>query len=104
MEPFSWQLQQTVEETTPLPSCALRRFRSPLPASMLLVKETPSHLAQRRKFRVTCVPAKGPYTISGNWWDEKAWERAEWDLELENGALCQCHASEGRWELDGIYD
>ena len=47
---------------------------------------------------------KGPYTASGNWWDEKAWARAEWDLELENGALCQCHASAGKWELDGLYD
>ena len=30
MEPFAWQLPETVEETKPLPSCALRRFRPPL--------------------------------------------------------------------------
>ena len=102
MEPFAWQLPETVEETKPLPSCALRRFRPPLPASMLLVKNTPAHL--RSEIQGDVRRQKGPYTISGNWWDEKAWERAEWDLELENGALCRCHLREGRWELDGVYD
>jgi protein ImuB len=103
IEPFAWQLQETVGEIEPLPSCALRRFRSPLPASMLLVKERPAHL-RSAEIHGDVIRQKGPYTASGNWWDEKAWERAEWDLELENGALCQCHSRAGRWELDGIYD
>jgi hypothetical protein len=47
---------------------------------------------------------KGPYKASGNWWDEQAWDRAEWDVELENGGVCQCHSSGGQWVLDGIYD
>ena len=103
LEPFAWQLPETPKETGPLPSRALRRFRAPLPASMLLVKNKPAN------FRSPAIQGevhdeKGPYTASGNWWDEKAWDRAEWDLELENGVLCQCHASGGKWELDGIYD
>ena len=103
MEPFAWQLKETVGEIEPLPSCALRRFRSPAPASMLLVKNRPSHL-RSAEIHGDVLRQKGPYMASGNWWDEKAWERAEWDLELENGALCQCHSREGRWELDGVYD
>lgn len=103
IEPFAWQLQETAGEIEPLPSCALRRFRSPLPASMLLMKERPAHL-RSAEIHGDVLRQKGPYTASGNWWDEKAWERAEWDLELENGALCQCHSRAGRWELDGIYD
>ena len=103
MEPFSWQLNETKTETSPLPACALRRFRSPAPASMLLVKNRPAHF-RSAKVQGEVRAEKGPYTASGNWWDEKAWARAEWDLELENGALCQCHASGGKWELDGIYD
>ena len=103
MEPFSWQLNETKADIPPLPSCALRRFRSPVPASMLLVKNRPAHF-RSAKVQGEVRAEKGPYTASGNWWDEKAWARAEWDLELENGALCQCHASGGQWELDGIYD
>ena len=103
IEPFAWQLKETVGEIEPFPSCALRRFRSPAPASMLLVKKRPAHL-RSAEVHGEVVRQKGPYTASGNWWDEKAWERAEWDLELENGALCQCHSREGQWELDGVYD
>ena len=103
MEPFSWQLSETKAETSSLPACALRRFRSPVPASMLLVKNRPAHF-RSAKVQGEVRAEKGPYTASGNWWDEKAWARAEWDLELENGALCQCHASAGQWELDGLYD
>ena len=103
MEPFAWQLPETGGEIKPLPSCALRRFRPPLPASMLLVKNIPAHL-RNVEIQGDVRRQKGPYTISGNWWDEKAWERAEWDVELENGALCRCHLREGRWELDGVYD
>src|ERR1700681_3725110 len=44
MEPFAWQSKETVGETEPLPSCALRRFRSPVPASMLLINNIPAHL------------------------------------------------------------
>jgi protein ImuB len=103
IEPFAWQLQETAGEIEPLPSCALRRFRSPAPASMLLVNNEPAHL-RSAEIHGDVLRQKGPYTASGNWWDEKTWERAEWDLELENGALCQCHARGGRWELDGVYD
>jgi hypothetical protein len=52
--------------------------------------------------------------FSGNWWDEKSWARAEWDLQLENGALVRVHETDppsrgygvarGMWKIDGIYD
>lgn len=103
MEAFAWQLNDPKSDASPLPRCALRRFRSPLPASTLLVKNRPAHF-RSSKVQGEVRAEKGPYTASGNWWDEKAWARAEWDLELENGALCQCHVSGGQWELDGIYD
>ncbi|HEV2840170.1 MAG TPA: hypothetical protein VGW39_02495 [Chthoniobacterales bacterium] len=103
MEPFAWQLKETAGEIDLLPSRALRRFRSPVPASILLVKNRPAHL-RSAGIQGDVLREKGPYRASGNWWDEEAWERAEWDLELENGALCQCHARGGRWALDGVYD
>lgn len=103
MEPFAWQLKKTVGAMEPLPSCALRRFRLPVPVAMLLVNNRPAHL-RSAELHGDVPRQKGPYNSSGNWWDEKGWERAEWDLELENGALCQCHSHEGQWELDGVYD
>jgi protein ImuB len=103
MEPFAWQLHKPAEEAPPLPACALRRFRATAPAAMLLKKNKPAHL-RSAKIQGEVKARKGPYHASGSWWDENAWDRAEWDVELENGALCQCHASGGKWELDGIYD
>jgi protein ImuB len=103
MEPFSWQLPETKSELPLLPASALRRFRSPLPASVLLAKKRPAHF-RSAKIQGAVRAGKGPYKASGNWWDERAWDRAEWDVELENGAVCQCHSSGGQWALDGIYD
>jgi protein ImuB len=59
------------------------------------------------KFRGEIVHQTGPFLVSGNWWDEKAWARAEWDMQLEQGELVRAHedASPARtWKLDGIYD
>jgi len=103
LEPFSWQLPEIKTELPPLPALALRRFRSPLAASVLLAKNQPAHF-RSAKVQGAVRAGKGPYKASGNWWDENAWDRAEWDMELENGALCQCHSSRGQWALDGIYD
>jgi len=103
MEPFSWQLPETKTKLPSLPATALRRFRSPLPASVLLRKNRPAHF-RSAKVQGEVRNGKGPYKASGNWWDENAWDRAEWDVELENGALCRCQSSGGQWTLDGIYD
>ncbi|MEP6699167.1 MAG: hypothetical protein ABJB09_05485 [Verrucomicrobiota bacterium] len=103
MEKFVWQVEKEEAETAPWRGCALRRFRSPTPVAMTLRKKRPAHL---RSAEVTgqVVRRHGPYQSSGNWWDKKAWQRAEWDLELEQGVLCQSHSHAGQWALDGIYD
>jgi hypothetical protein len=71
-------------------------------ASVLLDEDVPAHI-RNTDLRGKIVGQRGPYLISGNWWDEKSWTRAEWDLQLENGELVRCHESEGTWEIDGIY-
>jgi hypothetical protein len=60
------------------------------------------------------INQRGPYLLSGNWWDEKSWARAEWDVQLESGDLFRVHeadpptqgygATRGTWKVDGIYD
>jgi hypothetical protein len=62
-----------------------------------------SHI-QSEKVRGRISKKRGPYLISGDWWDHESWERAEWDIELEDGTLCRCHRSGKKWAIDGIYD
>jgi hypothetical protein len=103
MEPFSWQLDDRAADEQALPLFALRRFRSATHASVLLADEKPVHV-QSAEARGEVAEQEGPYFASGNWWDEKAWARAEWDLQLANGALCRCHQHPQGWAVDGIYD
>ena len=84
-------------------TAVLRRFRPAVSASVLQDEETPTHV-RSTEISGKIIAQRGPYLLSGNWWDEKSWTHAEWDLQLQNGELVQCHESEGIWKLDGIYD
>lgn len=103
MERFSWKTTDKPADAKSLPSCALRRFRFPAPASVLLAESKPVHL-RAAELQSAVVDQRGPYLASGNWWDNTRWERAEWDLELKTGALCRAHSTERMWQLDGVYD
>src|SRR6266498_2988576 len=107
MEPFAWQggaidlnRPKAIEPTF---RPALRRFRPNMSASVFLDEDEPAHV-RSVDVRGKIIDQRGPYLFSGNWWDEKAWARAEWDLQLENGELVRCHESEGTWKIEGIYD
>src|ERR1700676_606753 len=95
--------RRTCGRTAVREGAALRRFRPPESASVLLNENKPAHI---RSAHVggEIFSHKGPYATSGNWWDEKSWTRAEWDLQLENSIVVRCHQSESGWALDGIYD
>jgi protein ImuB len=84
-------------------TAALRRFRAAVSASVLLDEDNPAHL-RSAEIRGKIIHERGPYFLSGNWWEEKSWAHAEWDLQLQNGELVRCHESEGTWKVDGIYD
>jgi protein ImuB len=81
----------------------LRRFRPGVSASVLLDEDGPAHV-RGADVRGKIIDLRGPFLISGNWWDEQSWARAEWDLQLEDGELVRCHESEATWRIDGIYD
>jgi len=82
---------------------ALRRFRPSGSASVLLDEDCPMHV-RSADVRGKIIDRRGPFLTSGNWWDEKSWACAEWDLQLEDGKLVRCHESETTWRIDGIYD
>jgi len=84
-------------------SPALRRFRPAVSASVLQDEDTPTHV-RSREMSGKIIDERGPYLLSGNWWDEKSWARAEWDLQLQNGELVRAHARDGVWKIDGVYD
>jgi protein ImuB len=110
IEPFSWAVASAVPSgatpdalrrahTTP----ALRRCRPAVSASVLLNEDKPAHI-RSADLNGKVVGQHGPYLISGNWWDEKSWVCAEWDLQMDSGEIVRCHESEGTWNIDGIYD
>jgi protein ImuB len=112
MEPFAWHgLPAHPIGRMPMPRIALRRFR-PAPAASIFSSQH-RHL-QSEKIRGKIVEQRGPYLISGNWWDEKTWARVEWDLQLESGDLVRVHEADpptpnygvarGTWKIDGVYD
>jgi protein ImuB len=104
MEAFLWHgLPAHPIGRMPMPRAALRRFRPNVSASVLLDEDGPVHV-RGTDVRGKIIEQRGPFLISGNWWDEKSWTRAEWDLDLEDGKLVRCHESEGTWRIDGVYD
>jgi protein ImuB len=102
IEPFAWNIAADTSATTKEKSpITLRRFRPAISGSVFTSENW--HL-QSEKIRGKIVKQRGPYLFSGNWWDEKSWMRAEWDLQLEAGELILAHESQGTWKLDGVYD
>ena len=103
---------------------ALRRFRPPARTSIFILegrylggeagdwgqsflpecRRDACHHRRSDEIRGEIVDQVGPFLLSGNWWDEKAWARAEWDMKLENREIVRAHEASGVWKLDGIYD
>jgi protein ImuB len=124
MEPFSWAVapkafgavpsgQSSHALRTAHATPALRRFRPAPSAAVLLDENKPAHV-RSAEILGEVIEQRGPYFLSGNWWDEKSWARAEWDLQLESGDLVRVHEADpptqgygvarGTWKVDGVYD
>jgi protein ImuB len=103
MDPFRWDGGTTSVSSHYSSRPALRRFRPTATASVLLDVDLPAHV-RSAEISGPASQQSGPYLTSGNWWDEKAWERNEWDLQLSEGTLLRCHENPDGWKIDGIYD
>src|SRR5437870_7558366 len=87
MEPFAWEvgaIDLNRPQRTAFLKLALRRFRPAVSASVLVDGDTPAHL-RSAEICGKVIEQQGPYLISGNWWGEKSWARAERDVQLETG-------------------
>ena len=111
MQPFRWDIVESAVPSgqsfdalsTAHVTAALRRFRPAVSASVLQDEDTPAHV-RNAEISGKIIAQRGPYFLSGNWWDEKSWARAEWDLQLQNGELVRAHERDGVWKIDGVYD
>src|SRR5882672_12318506 len=111
MQPFRWDIVESAVPSgqsfdalrTAHATAALRRFRPVMSASLLQDEDTPAHV-RNAEISGKIIAQRGPYFLSGNWWDEKSWARAEWDLQLQNGELVRAHERDGVWKIDGVYD
>src|SRR6266487_4088606 len=111
MQPFRWDIVESAVPSgqsfdalrTAHATAALRRFRPVMSASVLQDEDTPAHV-RSAETSGKIIAQRGPYFLSGNWWDEKSWARAEWDLQLQNGELVRAHERDGVWKIDGVYE
>jgi protein ImuB len=107
LEPFTWQVGaidlNSAKTIEPRFRIGLRRLRPAVSILVLFDEDNPTHV-RSLEIRGKVIEQRGPYLISGNWWNEKSWARAEWDLQTENGEVIRAHQAHGTWKIDGIYD
>src|SRR5438094_1357229 len=88
MQPFRWDIVESAVPSgqsfdalrTAHATAALRRFRPVMSASVLQDEDTPAHV-RSAETSGKIIAQRGPYFLSGNWWDEKSWARAERDMQ-----------------------
>jgi hypothetical protein len=58
----------------------------------------------RPEAREPVSQARGPYQLSGEWWErDKHFALAGWDVRLRSGDCLRLCKAKGRWWLEGIY-
>ena len=83
---------------------ALRYFRPPIRATVELQNNRPSRIAAQ-SINGKIQQAAGPWRTSGDWWTTTLWNRDEWDITLNTGALYRIYCEPNRrWFLEGAYD
>ena len=89
---------------------ALRQFRPPLRANVILENGQPMKLVcQKKEVQGEILWQAGPWRFSGDWWEREAWSRDEWDVALRNGESVTFYrlvhdVLEGGWFIEGTYD
>src|SRR5262245_5907238 len=86
------------------PRLALRVFRPPRPAQVVLREGAPAFVSAGA-VRGEVADRAGPGRASGDWWDV-AWSREEWDVALAAGGLYRIFHDRLRdaWFVEGELD
>ena len=90
---------------------ALRIFRPPILVSVTHQNGNPSHVSSQQRNQISgdVLWAAGPWRCSGDWWEQDAWIRGEWDIAVQEKAEIVLYrlvhdVLTGRWMLEGAYD
>ena len=88
---------------------ALRMFRPPVAVTINYQSGRPSHISSKKQIGGEVLWAAGPWRSSGDWWEQDAWMRDEWDIAVqeETGIALYRLVHDlvcGRWLLEGSYD
>lgn len=112
--PGAWKLSNSEWQAATFPSCgregatrlAFRCFIPALKARVELREGMPRRLDAERGIYGNVVQAAGPWRTSGDWWREDKWDRDEWDVGLNNGAVYRIYLERPaeRWLVEGAYD
>jgi protein ImuB len=101
LEPFNPQAPAPKVENELLIGVPWLRFNPPIFAKVILNEVRPTFLYSAPSTG-PIEDARGPWHIEGNWWENRAWSREEWDIATHDGIYRLVQADE-RWFLDGIY-
>ena len=129
MPEFDWARSRIKKRGHPKTGPGLRRYRPGIAADVQLNDDGKPTLIQSSVISGKILAARGPWKLSGNWWDLTRWEAKEWDIALDNRGLYRiaqktmtnerqrAAANEGadnhrrrllafqdQWEVVGVYD
>ena len=84
---------------------ALRLFRPALHARVRVVAAAPSQVVAA-SVHGKVIRCAGPWKTSGEWWAATSWNREEWDVALDDGALYRLYqeTQSREWYVEGVYD
>jgi protein ImuB len=100
---LSWSPKEVKKGGPPKTGPGLRRYRPGISARVELSDGKPS-LMRSSLISGKILEARGPWKLSGNWWDQTRWEINEWDIALNNGGIYRIAQHRDRWEVVGVYD
>jgi len=99
------------KETSEALVTALRIFRPPIAVTVNHQNGRPSHLTSKRHNQIAAevLWAAGPWQSSGDWWEQDAWVRDEWDIAVQEKTGITLYRLihdllRGQWLLEGSYD
>jgi protein ImuB len=92
------------EQTRRSCSLCLRRFRPVILAEVELKDGRPAFINSLKVNGKIVKQPRGPWCISGTWWDQRRWVRQEWDVETSDGAVYRLFYANDNWSIEGVYD
>jgi protein ImuB len=90
---------------------ALRIFRPPAIAQVTLRDGKPARVQcpKRKEIDGEIIWTAGPWRASGDWWEQDAWSRDEWDIAVQGDSEIALYRLvrdllNGKWMVEGTYD